>query len=415
MSARPRIAVVKPDFGAVGGFERHLDALERGLGQRGWDLTRIEIDGRTRPRRIGGLPVLPVNLEHHDEYFMYLGLVERVRALRLNRFDLVLTTQPPSYLVDHPRTVALCYHQARQFYDLADLFATSGFVDPELHARAVGHVRSIDTPLVQSVRYWLAGSADVAGRLRDYWSIPADRIALHHAPPTTAPATAPATGTAGTPTSTPDAAGARGPVVCVGRQEWPKRTELVVQAIHLVAAPTRAVLIGGGSRLDMVRSLDRSCGADPAARRWPAARTWMNRGIFTPGWRPAGGEPSGRVVFTGDVDDRTRDRWYEDALAVIAPAHREDYGLTALEAMARAKPVIVCRDGGGLTETVVDGVTGLVVEPGPDALAAAIERLATDPDAARRMGLAGRARVAPVTIDAAVDQVETTFRRVLAD
>ncbi|MFV0258593.1 MAG: glycosyltransferase family 4 protein [Acidimicrobiales bacterium] len=402
MTTRPRVAVVKPDFGAVGGFERHLDVLERGLIERGWDLTRIEIDGRTRPRRVGGLPILPVNLEHHDEYFMYLGLVERVRALRLDRFDLVLSTQPPTYLVDHRRVVALCYHQARQFYDLADLFAASGFVDPELHARAVDHVRSIDTPLVQSVRYWLAGSADMAGRLRDYWSIPTDRIAIHHAPPTT------------TPSTVPTGAAPGGPLVCVGRQEWPKRTELVVQAINLVEPPTTAALIGGGSRLDLVRSLDRSCAADPAANRWPAPRTWMNRGIFTPGWRPAGGEPSGRVTFATEVDDRTRDRWYDDALAVVAPAYREDYGLTALEAMARAKPVIVCRDGGGLTETVVDGVTGLVVDPEPEALAEAIERLVAEPETARQMGLAGRARVAPVTPAAAIDQVEATFRRVLA-
>jgi glycosyltransferase involved in cell wall biosynthesis len=61
--------------------------------------------------------------------------------------------------------------------------------------------------------------------------------------------------------------------------------------------------------------------------------------------------------------------------------------------MAAARPVVASRVG-GLAEVVVDGETGRLVPPGDaDALATALVALADDPDARRRMGAAGLARV----------------------
>ena len=75
---------------------------------------------------------------------------------------------------------------------------------------------------------------------------------------------------------------------------------------------------------------------------------------------------------------------YRGALCVVAPALDEDYGLTALEAMLHGKPVIVCRDGGGLADLVEDGVTGIVVEPDGPSIAAAVASLTADPERCRR-------------------------------
>jgi glycosyltransferase involved in cell wall biosynthesis len=62
--------------------------------------------------------------------------------------------------------------------------------------------------------------------------------------------------------------------------------------------------------------------------------------------------------------------------------------------MAHARPV-VATPVGGTPELVVDGETGLLVPPrDPEALAAALRRLLEDPELARRLGEAGRARVA---------------------
>jgi glycosyltransferase involved in cell wall biosynthesis len=62
--------------------------------------------------------------------------------------------------------------------------------------------------------------------------------------------------------------------------------------------------------------------------------------------------------------------------------------------MAHGKPV-VATSVGGLLDLVVDGETGLFVPPrDPAALRAALERLLADAELRRRLGEAGRARVA---------------------
>ena len=85
--------------------------------------------------------------------------------------------------------------------------------------------------------------------------------------------------------------------------------------------------------------------------------------------------------------------------AVLAPSIRSRRGddeggpaLTAVLAQVAGKPVIVS-DFPGSERSVSDGIEGLVVPQGdPVALSEAMHRLAADPEAARAMGAAGRAR-----------------------
>ena len=78
---------------------------------------------------------------------------------------------------------------------------------------------------------------------------------------------------------------------------------------------------------------------------------------------------------------------------VALPSLQEGLGVAALEAMAAGRPVVASRVG-GLAEAVVHEETGLLVPPGdPTALAAALARLARDPDLRARLGVAGHARV----------------------
>ncbi len=67
---------------------------------------------------------------------------------------------------------------------------------------------------------------------------------------------------------------------------------------------------------------------------------------------------------------------------------------TVMEAMASGLPV-VGTDVNGISDLVIPGETGLLVEPGrPAAIAAALEQLIADPERAAEMGARGRARVA---------------------
>jgi glycosyltransferase involved in cell wall biosynthesis len=80
--------------------------------------------------------------------------------------------------------------------------------------------------------------------------------------------------------------------------------------------------------------------------------------------------------------------------AVAVPSTRpEPFGLVALEAAAAGLPVVAAAHG-GLPEIIRHEQTGLLVAPNdPSALAAALRRLADDPNAAAAMGAAAAAAV----------------------
>lgn len=63
-----------------------------------------------------------------------------------------------------------------------------------------------------------------------------------------------------------------------------------------------------------------------------------------------------RTEFLGAVDEATKIELYQKAIAFFYP-QIEDFGITAVEAMAAGKPIIAYHEG-GVRETVVDGVTG---------------------------------------------------------
>jgi glycosyltransferase involved in cell wall biosynthesis len=73
-------------------------------------------------------------------------------------------------------------------------------------------------------------------------------------------------------------------------------------------------------------------------------------------------------------------------------------------------------DVGGNAEIVRDGSTGLVVPPGdPVALADAIGKLAASPALARKMGAAGKARLArEFTLESMVRRNEEVYDEILA-
>lgn len=110
-----------------------------------------------------------------------------------------------------------------------------------------------------------------------------------------------------------------------------------------------------------------------------------------------------RVRFILDADDERLVREYNAALVVVLPSVHRDmfgewhpapelFGLTLLEAMACATPVIATRVG-ALPEIVEEGVTGFLVPPNDArALADRIRWFQRHPDEARRMGERGRAR-----------------------
>lgn len=101
---------------------------------------------------------------------------------------------------------------------------------------------------------------------------------------------------------------------------------------------------------------------------------------------------SDRVRFLGRVDRAVLPALYRSADVVVCVPWYEPFGLAAVEAMACGVPVVASAVG-GLSDTIVDGVTGIHIPPRrPDLAAAAVRALLADPPLRQRMGAAGRAR-----------------------
>jgi glycosyltransferase involved in cell wall biosynthesis len=112
-----------------------------------------------------------------------------------------------------------------------------------------------------------------------------------------------------------------------------------------------------------------------------------------------------RVEFLGRISDEALIDYYANALAVPFVPLREDYGYVTLEAFLSHKPVVTTTDAGGPLEFVEHGVNGLICDPTPESVGAAITRLASDPHAARSLGDAGYDRARAITWHGVVDRL----------
>jgi len=193
------------------------------------------------------------------------------------------------------------------------------------------------------------------------------------------------------------------------------------------AFPADAPIVAVVARLGAVKGIEYFLeAAGGLVQRFPHARfaivgggTFVNNGRSTPrdyrreleamAQRLGLGE---RVVFTGARND-VADVLSQVVVSVL-PSLSEGVPNTVLESMAAGVPVVATRVG-GIPEAVEDGESGLLVPArDPAALARAIGRLLEDHDLARRLGQAGRRRVAQhFNLEHSVRQTEALYGRLL--
>lgn len=160
-----------------------------------------------------------------------------------------------------------------------------------------------------------------------------------------------------------------------------KRADRFVDAVTLANARNpriRGVVVGGGPLLAAVREQARATG--------------------------------GSVLVIGERADAPDLMAAADAVCLTSDV--EGLPMTALEAMALARPV-VATDVGGLSEAVLPGDTGLLVPRDARALAQALLELAADPGRQDAMGRAGYDRFRSLfTLDRMTDAYVDLLREV---
>jgi len=256
--------------------------------------------------------------------------------------DQVISLRYPSYAVRHRRHVCWLNHTMREYYDLWDAFSGTLSAKGRLKERVRKTcIHLADRYLLARLSRLFVQSKTVQQRIAAWQSV---RSTVLYPP---------------APHRAYRCDGYGPAFLFVSRLTRLKRAELLVRALATPAAEAiRLVIAGDGEERPMLERLAADLGV------------------------------ADRIRFTGRVSDEQVLDELATCRAVCFPPSQEDYGFVTVEAFASRKAVITCRDSGGPAELVQDGVSGFVCEPGPEALALAMSRLAGDAALAERMGSA---------------------------
>jgi len=90
------------------------------------------------------------------------------------------------------------------------------------------------------------------------------------------------------------------------------------------------------------------------------------------------------VVFLGEVNEKKLEELYADCKGFIATSEKEDFGMNVLEAMSAGKAVAAVNEG-GYKETMINGKTGFLVNADVDDVVKAIKKINSNPARFRKM------------------------------
>jgi glycosyltransferase involved in cell wall biosynthesis len=361
---RPTILVVIGDL-EVGGTEHHLVGVLPALAREGFRLLVCTLThglGLAPRLRAGGVEVVPppgpgalrrLPRRHRDPLLLPLAAARLWRVIRARRPDVVHLFLPAAYLVGGAcallaghRTVVMSRRNLNRYQRRHRVFA---WLERRLHRRVaavLANSRAVHAELVRE-------------------GVPPERLGLIHNGIDLDRFT-------GTPP----------------RRELRARIGVAPSALVLV---TLANLVPYKGHADLLAALAGVSGRLPPG--WTLLCAGRDDG--------AGRALAARAQALGLADHV---RWLglrDDVPALLAasdigilPSHEEGFSNSVLEGMAAGLPMVVTAVGGNV-EAVQDGVSGRLVPPrDPEALGAAILELAHDPAGRRRLGDAGRARVA---------------------
>ena len=247
----------------------------------------------------------------------------------LSKFDLILSScsMASKGVLSKPGSIQICYCHTPSRYlwePEVDSRARSGFFS-SLRQNTAHKMRIWDRVAADRVDYFFANSKYVAGRIKKYYK--RDSIVIY--PPVDVEAYEPV-----------NKSDIKDYFLFVSRLVRYKKCDLVIDAFNDLGLPLK--IIGQGPDKKYLQK-----------------------------------KAKGNIEFLGYLSNEEVKKYYQEAKAFVFAAE-EDFGIVPVEAMACGRPVIAY-SGGGVKESVVDGVTGVLFdEQTPQCLIEAINNF--DPD-----------------------------------
>ncbi len=291
----------------------------------------------------------------------YSTMLDQLLAYRLldlsQHGDRLIAVRTPSHLLRHPCKILWFIHHHRSAYDLWGTPYQDIPNTPE-GIRYRDSIRQADFVGFQDAKRIFCTSHVVADRLKKFNGVDAE--VLYH------------------PLLQPEAfrtASYGDYILYLSRITHHKRQMLALQALQCTQSPVRLMIVGpvdpdSASYLRELQAMAESSGL-------------ADRVSIIPNWIP----------------EQEKIELLASCLAVTYfPFDEDSYGYPSLEAHHSGKAVISTADAGGTRELIVDGENGFLPPPDPEAIGRAMDRLYYDRELARRMGEAGRARIATLGI-----------------
>lgn len=348
---KKKVAVLHAQVPFVrGGADMHVENLVKNLKRRGFDADLVTIPFKTSPYNV-----------LYNSYLMWRML--DLSEVNNESIDLVIPLKAPTYAVKHPNKVTWLMHQIRVAYDLKNEAWAGGFSAIPNGERIIEKITQLDNQTISESVAIYANSKNVAARLKKFNHI--DSTPLYHPPALTGQYRSGDFGDY---------------ILSVNRLEPNKRVDLSIQALCYCDKKIRLKIAGKGYEMERLRQLAHQLGVGD------------------------------RVDFLGFVPDGELLDLYANALAVCYPPIDEDYGYVTLEAFLSQKPVLTCKDSGGVLEFAVHEENALIVDYNAEQMGHCFDRVFQNKTMARDMGRIGYDRVKDISWDHVVDELTKTLR-----
>jgi glycosyltransferase involved in cell wall biosynthesis len=122
---------------------------------------------------------------------------------------------------------------------------------------------------------------------------------------------------------------------------------------------------------------------------------------------------SDAVTFHGHLDDVTKHHVMQQSWVHVLPSRKEGWGLAVIETAQHAVPTIGYRSSGGLADSIIDGVTGVLVDSRAE-LVDRLQQLLADPLLREQLGAKAQARSAEFSWRQSADAMRTVLESVMA-